>query len=309
VEGEIGNLVYIPLLARAIIESPRAMEVVPLTGIAVGDPCTDNDAEATSRDPLWYASKRGLVDEAVYDTLTSQCNASAVINEIVGDYESIDWIPTDLLELATLQLFATGSICQLAWKKFWLSSSNAIAGKWPHRYIDRFNLYGSVATEVDTATECYMNRADVKAALHVNKVLLPDEWKKHAIPSHFHYEKQYKACNRNASPEAISMIDIFRVLAHHLDRIWIFNGDADPCVSFEGTRTAVKRIGLAEVSSYRPWFYQQNAVSTSFQGQAPITFGAEEPSGNAGIQMGGEVVDYEQGLKFLTVHGAGTIVA
>ena len=38
----------------------------------VGDPCTDNDAQRDSMDPLWYSNKYGLMDTDVYDTLQSK---------------------------------------------------------------------------------------------------------------------------------------------------------------------------------------------------------------------------------------------
>lgn len=311
--GESYAGVYVPLLANAIVDhnTKKATAVpIPLQGIAVGDPCTDNAAQAQSRNPLWYAHKKGLVDDTIYTTLTEDpCNTLAEMARLQQEHGIDHDEDNSQLFAAVTASFRNGNpTCRIAWRKFLLASSNGINGHWPQRYIDRYSLYGSVTSTIDDATEAYFQRPDVQAALHV-RTDLPDPWKKHAVPAHFHYHKQYSACNSHAArkdrPPPPSMIDIHRSLLPHM-RIWIFNGDADPCVSFEGTRTAVQRIGRRELYSYRPWFYHAAAASASFVKEQPLTFGADVPLIDAGVQLGGEVTTYEDGLVFLTVHGAGT---
>jgi cathepsin A (carboxypeptidase C) len=38
------------------------------------------------------------------------------------------------------------------------------------------------------------------------------------------------------------MIDFYRRIAPQLRTTIVFNGDTDPCVSYEGTRTAIKQV-------------------------------------------------------------------
>ncbi|KAJ1637583.1 serine carboxypeptidase-domain-containing protein [Pavlovales sp. CCMP2436] len=50
--GESYAGVYVPTLAKELLE--HADRVVPLAGLAVGDPCTDNECQADSMDMVWY---------------------------------------------------------------------------------------------------------------------------------------------------------------------------------------------------------------------------------------------------------------
>ena len=52
ITGESYAGVYIPTLTKEILEHPTSKDLINLNGIAVGDPCTDNDAQKDSMDPL-----------------------------------------------------------------------------------------------------------------------------------------------------------------------------------------------------------------------------------------------------------------
>jgi len=52
ITGESYAGVYIPTLSKEIFD--RASGLVPLRGVAVGDPCTSNAAQQNSMDSLWY---------------------------------------------------------------------------------------------------------------------------------------------------------------------------------------------------------------------------------------------------------------
>ena len=56
------------------------------------------------------------------------------------------------------------------------------------------------------------------------------------------YTKLYAACNADAAPGAESMVDVYRRVAPQLRTTLVFNGDTDPCVSYEGTREAVASV-------------------------------------------------------------------
>lgn len=51
------------------------------------------------------------------------------------------------------------------------------------------------------------------------------------------------------------MVDFYRKIAPKLTTTLVYNGDTDPCVSYEGTRTAIKSVGFPEIEggAYRPW--------------------------------------------------------
>jgi cathepsin A (carboxypeptidase C) len=84
----------------------------------------------------------------------------------------------------------------------------------------------------------------------------------------------------------------------------------DPCVSYEGTRTAIERVGFAEKpgGSYRPWFFNAEKATTEFLVEKPLLFGPDLAAIDAGAQFAGHVVSYEHDLSFLTVHGSGHMV-
>jgi serine carboxypeptidase-like clade I len=154
-----------------------------------------------------------------------------------------------------------------------------------------------------------LNRRDVQKALHVSHAPIA-HWTKHSTNETLDYVKEFNACNRNAKPDAPSMIDVYRKIVPQLDKTWIYNGDTDPAVSYEGTRTAVKQIGFRELDGggYRPWFYNRTATSRPVLQHKPVRFGPDLVFQNLGAQFGGEVVNYEHNLAFLTVHGSGHMV-
>jgi cathepsin A (carboxypeptidase C) len=92
VAGESYAGVYVPTLARAILErnerelletasvsssrddkNENPVKLIPLAGVAVGDPCTDNAFQRDSMDALWYSNKHGLVDSEDFKMLWNEC--------------------------------------------------------------------------------------------------------------------------------------------------------------------------------------------------------------------------------------------
>jgi cathepsin A (carboxypeptidase C) len=106
------------------------------------------------------------------------------------------------------------------------------------------------------------------------------------------------------------MIAFYRDIVPRLKITFVYNGDTDPCVSYEGTRTAVKRFGFEELDggSQRPWFYNMTGAPLEVLATKSPLFGPNLVSQNMGAQLGGEVISYESGLSFLTIHGSGHMV-
>ena len=125
------------------------------------------------------------------------------------------------------------------------------------------------------------------------------------------YESSYAACNERAAPGTPSMVHFYRKLAPLLPgKVVVFNGDTDPCVSYEGTREAIRKVGFYELTggSFRPWFFEAEAAETQLLLQKDLLFGPSLSAVDAGPQLGGEIVDFEHGLSFATVHGSGHMV-
>eukprot|EP00965_Chrysotila_dentata_P052033 1726894-Pleurochrysis_carterae.AAC.2 len=70
IAGESYAGVYVPTLAQEVLDHAPTIK---LRGVYVGDPCTDNAAQADSMDMLWYAHKYGLVPDSDFDLLWNTC--------------------------------------------------------------------------------------------------------------------------------------------------------------------------------------------------------------------------------------------
>jgi serine carboxypeptidase-like clade 1 len=73
---------------------------------------------------------------------------------------------------------------------------------------------------------------------------------------------------------------------------------------------AVKQIGFSELDggAYRPWFYNNTGTTTQVLAEKSPLFGPDLLVQDMGAQFGGEIVNYEHGLSFLTFHGSGHMV-
>merc|ERR1712238_165469 len=200
--------------------------------------------------------------------------------------------------------------CTLANRKFLLSSSHSLSQGWSDLYIDDYSLFAPVTSKEDEHMAAYLNSPAVRRALHVENAPITT-WPSPDVG--FIYHKEYNACNWQPTIKypTTSMVDIYQEIIPQLERTWIYNGDTDPCVSYEGTREAVKQILFDELDggSYRPWFYNQTGASLKVLEEKAIKFGPNLVAQSLeAAQFGGEVVDYQSGLKFITFHGSGHMV-
>ena len=281
-------------------------------------------------DSLWYAHKNGLVDDEIYDLLWNKCNVRLpnlmtrggvhhVAHEANKELKTISNLKKRKQRAMELfhEVVLGGAMtdrkdspeCTLAFRKYIFSSSKELSQSWKHMYIDDYSLFAPVSSLEDDQMAAYMSRKDVREALHVTEAPTK-KWPDADVG--FHYAKEYDACNwgDNIVLKGTSMVDIYQEIVPKLERTWIYNGDTDPCVSYEGTRLAVKQINIDELDggSYRPWFYNQTAASINLLKEKSAMFGPNLVAQDMGAQFGGEVTDYESGLKFVTFHGSGHMV-
>merc|ERR1711935_82771 len=305
ITGESYAGVYIPTLTDEILT--HAPEI-RMSGIAVGDPCTDRKTQTQSMDMLWYAHKHGFVPDDEYDFLVNNCSATHPSFLAQGEWhrESSRWATTS-------QRRAESSVaCTVANRKFLATTSKGLSQSWKGSYINELNVFADAAAldwtlpgTLNYFNAQWMNRDDVKKALHVDMAPVgawpgpPDGWS---------YKSDWDACNY--APGNASMIDLYRKIAPQLERTIVFNGDVDPCVSYEGTRNAIAQVGFPVLpgGSYRPWFYNKSATNVHELLEKPALFGAGLELRDAGAQFGGHVVNYEHDLSFATVHGSGHMV-
>eukprot|EP00565_Helicotheca_tamesis_P007320 CAMPEP_0185724954 /NCGR_PEP_ID=MMETSP1171-20130828/1303_1 /TAXON_ID=374046 /ORGANISM="Helicotheca tamensis, Strain CCMP826" /LENGTH=602 /DNA_ID=CAMNT_0028392933 /DNA_START=39 /DNA_END=1847 /DNA_ORIENTATION=+ len=340
ITGESYAGVYIPTLTKEILDHTD----INIKGIAVGDPCTDNKAQEESMDSLWYGHKNGLVDDEIFNKLWYECEARMpnlmtrggvhhVVHNLNQELQQIHDL--EQRKLRAHQLYhevilhnnvqkmrqkdqernqqkdsvSDSPECTLAYRKFILSSSHGLSQSWKDLFVDDYSLFAPVSSLEDEHMSAYMSREDVRQALHVSHAPTKT-WP--YVDVGFDYYKEYDACNWQEDNVLanVSMVDIYKEIVPQLDRTWIYNGDTDPCVSYEGTRLAVKQIQLDELDggSYRPWFYNQTGASLEVLAEKAALFGPNLLAQDMGAQFGGEVTDYEEGLKFVTFHGSGHMV-
>ncbi len=390
IAGESYAGVYIPTLSRELLTNEDAQKHVPLKGILVGDPCTDNAAQKDSMDPIWYSQKYGLMDNVVFDILQSEecteymdkvhlrmmkqnstssdgskATHSSKSHRSVGKQWSAQVIASELNEqlkgiqdlkerrLKAEELYQERVLgiveneiepesddksdmktnlrmvlsavpgmeatveknvkseeqCQLAYRKFMMSSSHGLSQGWKDLYIDDYSLFAPITTKEDEQMAAYFNRDDVREALHVTDT--SDTWP--FGDAGFSYQSEFNACNWGPTIKFpnTTMVDIYQQIVPLLVRVWVYNGDTDPCVSYEGTREAVKQILKPELDggSYRPWFYRQEAASLEVLAEKAILFGPDLVAQTLDqAQFAGEVTSYEDGLSFVTFHGSGHMV-
>jgi cathepsin A (carboxypeptidase C) len=314
ITGESYAGVYVPTLSKELLDNAKGQ--LNFRGYAVGDPCTDNTAQKDSMDMLWYGHKNGFVPDQEFDFLWNTCKARST--SFLGQGR---WTRNEGETLASMEddrHFAGADFkdtpeCKAAYRKFLASTSEGFSQGWVNAWINNLSLYGpSALVSMDTPgslnykTAQYMMRLDVQKALHVDTA--PSKtWP--GVKQGFDYTSDYDACNGNPTDNR-SMIDFHREIAPQLDVAVVFNGDTDPCVSYEGTRTAMTRVGFTELDGggYRPWFYNHTAATYKVLAEKPILFGPDLLLTGSGPQFGGHIVNYDNNLSFLTVHGSGHMV-
>ena len=112
-------------------------------------------------------------------------------------------------------------------------------------YINPYALYEPVDVAYDEALGNYINRPDVRKALNMadapSRIWFSDMPFTNTV---WEYHSEFAACNDDAPPGAESMVEFYRHLAPRLEGIVVFNGDADPCVSYEGTLKSMDKVGF-----------------------------------------------------------------
>jgi len=309
--GESYAGVYVPTLAAEILENATEINI---QGVGVGDPCTDNVAQHDSMDMLWYSHKAGFIPDDDFDFLWHSCKPYVPTVALRSGKLVASEGRVEAVRKAKLGAQADNPNCTAPLRRWLTSSSKGFSQGWAKAWINDLTLYGPAAVvpftqpgSLNYKCATWMMRDDVRKALHVDSAPQktwpgPDDgWS---------YTKQWSACNDEAPAGTWSMIDFYRLIAPKLQTTIVFNGDTDPCVSYEGTRTAIERVGFTQIDggSYRPWFFNHSAASLKTLQEKPLLFGPDLSLADAGSQFGGHVVNYEHHLSFVTVHGSGHMV-
>ena len=323
VTGESYAGVYVPTLARELLDFNDAQTSddakIPLAGIATGDPCTDNDSQRNSMSMLWYGHKYGFIPDKEFDLLWHQCEHRYASPLMRGEWSgAAKRKSTSLLEIFADEVSkGKGSPeCLVAHRKFLWQTSNGFSQDWRYAWLNDLTLFGPAAMAeggefvpgtLDYMMTQWMMRDDVRKALNVEKSPAK-AWP--GPTENWSYSSVWAACNEGADKHTPSMIDFYRTLAPRLERTIVFNGDTDPCVSYEGTRAAIIKLGFKELEggSQRAYFVNASGVPASLLEEKPLLCGPNLATRDAGPQFAGHVIDHENNLSFATVHGSGHMV-
>ena len=86
-------------------------------------------------------------------------------------------------------------------------------------------------------SEDFMNNADVKKALHVDKVPVP----------------HWTDCSGiNYDANLVTLIPTYPKLIANMN-VLIYSGDADACVPWNGSYNWTRHLGYTETEAWRPW--------------------------------------------------------
>eukprot|EP00928_Gymnodinium_smaydae_P026940 TRINITY_DN20991_c0_g1_i2.p1 TRINITY_DN20991_c0_g1~~TRINITY_DN20991_c0_g1_i2.p1 ORF type:complete len:640 (-),score=84.73 TRINITY_DN20991_c0_g1_i2:145-2010(-) len=303
--GESYAGVYVPTLAKNIAYADPPLPVNFL-GFSVGNPCTADRLQTFSLSPA-YALESGLIEDTLHKTLVSSECSNAKGERLVR-----------------------GPRCRKAWHRFDLLTSDISGGHGMNipgmgdgaGFLDPYDTgayVGSMQPYWDAAG-AYLNRADVRAALHLEGA---PHWGLFA--TRLVYNKQYAAC-RDDGPDDVdavpqhnqSMLPIYRELAEKGLSVLLYSGDEDPSVQWRGSERCVRGVGLPEApgQAWRPWFYVEEAAPVELLAvKAPEwgqTLSASARRGDKAV-LGGYIETFvphegSGSLTFATVRGVGHMV-
>ncbi|OIT02822.1 PREDICTED: serine carboxypeptidase-like 45 [Nicotiana attenuata] len=253
---------YVPQLAKLMIELNQKKKLFNLKGVALGNPVLEFATDFNSRAEYFWS--HGLISDSTYRMFTSFCNYSRYVSEYYRD--NVSPMCSKVMSLVSRETSkfvdkydVTLDVCLssvLSQSKIISPQENADAEK--------------IDVCIDDKTVNYLNRQDVRRALHARLVGV----------------RRWDVCSNILDYQLLDIetptISIVGLLVKERIPVLIYSGDQDSVVPLTGSRTVVhqlaKRMGLNTTVPYRVWF--------------------------AGQQVGGWTIVYDNILSFATVRGA-----
>jgi len=257
---------YIPQLSQAILSSENGLPV-KFVGIMMGNP--SGLAPKTFADTYWaFMNRHGIISDAQFETLNKYCEhtpfgprCTELRDEIYASniygtnpYNILNLClgpgPGDRPECMTVQMPLSTS-----WKD--VKPNNTLQQS------------GSACLDYSTVTE-YLNRDDVKEALHISDQAFP--WD--SCTSNLHYVQV-----RHDTPS------LYETLAPQL-KILVYSGDQDSCLPYLGTMSALSELDfVGDETDFVKWTLVDPISNTS--------------------QTVGVTKKYGDNVSFYTVKGGG----
>ncbi|CAI0411493.1 unnamed protein product [Linum tenue] len=213
---------YVPQLAQLIVESRANLS---FKGIVIGNPSLEFGTDLNGQGEYYWS--HGVISDQTYHLVNTVCNFSQMYREILS---------------------ASGNFskqCELV-----VAQSKE---EWRSRNFDNYDVTSdeaggeSIDLCVQDHTDKYLNRKDVKEAMHAKLVGVNNTWSVCSkVVNYDHYNLE------------IPTIGVVGSLVGSGIRVLVYSGDQDSVVPFIGTRILVNRLatemGLNTTVPYKAWF-------------------------------------------------------
>jgi len=246
ITGESYAGIYVPSLANLVMQA-TIKKTFPgnFKGVMVGNGVTNADGDNNVNDPVAFLAGHGIISPAQWVAILQACpdpnNPSSACNNLCN--KAFD-------QMNNIDIYDIYSDC-----------------------IHQRPSSGSPPCVDSSHARQWLNRADVKAAIHVQ--------------SGIKWEICNFAINEEYDRTSASMVPIYLNLLKNKFRVLIYSGDTDWAVPYTGSAFWTEAMKLTpKGAQWRPWsITDQN-----------------------GKQVAGFVTDYAEGLSYATIKGAGHMV-
>lgn len=276
ITGESYAGIYVPTLAEAILlddEWASSGKYPSLTGIAVGNGCSGTEVGICSwgaQSDVYktkYFMSTGFVSTQLKDKLNKDCDFETWFNTGQKSKACEEGFATLNFLTADIDTYSIYSDCGPNEPAAVLGASHSkVFGATP----PSSPTLGTTSCINSAEASAYLNRADVRAALHVSDANVPS-WSVCGSAPGWSYTSTRPNLPRDTYPLLVSKL-----------RVLIYNGDHDACVPYTDGIGWTSGMGLAETKPWHVWF-------------------------ESGKNVGGYATTYDTGSKgtfeFITVRG------
>lgn len=274
--GESYAGIYIPTLARAILQDTSSSVRNQLKGFAVGDGCVGKNVLCGGQRGPWFSILffygHGQFSTLLFNRIVSTCGMTQLQNGPITDsncQDLLDQMNEEIGGYYSYNLYDTcGAENVLSTKKFdWREEPSRRS--WG--MIPSINPTEGYPCGGTGAMLKWLNHSDVKSALNVPpgaSFFLTDNG------VGFNYELTEK-----------NLMPFYRDVAQNTSlRVLVYNGDTDPGINSFVSQNWTVALGLSVEEKWRPW---------TLDGKT---------------RMGGYVTSYKGDFQFLTIRGSGHMV-
>uniref|UniRef100_A0A914V0K8 Carboxypeptidase n=1 Tax=Plectus sambesii TaxID=2011161 RepID=A0A914V0K8_9BILA len=279
ITGESYGGVYLPTLGALLAKDKTNFPT--FKGMAIGNGVLSFPLNYNTMVPLFYY--HGLMRQSLWDSVSSECcngnpttcdyytklNSQPCRSLIIKQLDSAE-------DLNPYNLYASCYLPPKSKKSFIKNSFLRMAGIKPEE-LTMSNLATNIPIcAQDNATETYVNRADVRTALHIPS-------------SRPHWTDCNDYVNEHYTINYSNMVPQVNAILNAGVRVLIYNGDIDSVCNNVMNRQFIQLLG-------------RSVLGTNTDMNKPWKYANEEPN------IAGFVTKYSGGLDFVTVRGAGHFV-